>query len=121
MDDEAYGIEATVIDLGLARMETTDNDDCETHWTPFEEEIFEGEGTVLSPYATHVGSQAHPGDYQFDVYRMMRAHNGDSWEEYRPFTNVMVSPSSTARTRGPSCSPRARTRASNHSGSITSS
>ena len=31
------------------------------------------------------------GDYQFDVYRMMREYNGDSWKEYRPFTNVMVS------------------------------
>ena len=44
MDDEAHGIEATVIDLGLARMETSDGDSRETHWTPFEEEIFEGEG-----------------------------------------------------------------------------
>ncbi|TFY63228.1 hypothetical protein EVJ58_g3377 [Rhodofomes roseus] len=70
MDDESHGIEATVIDLGLARMETSDG--AETHWTPFEEEVFEGEG-----------------DYQFDVYRMMRVHNGDSWEAYRPLTNVM--------------------------------
>lgn len=30
------------------------------------------------------------GDYQFDVYRMMKEHNGQSWEDYRPFTNVMV-------------------------------
>ncbi len=30
------------------------------------------------------------GDYQFDVYRMMRTHNGDAWEDYRPLTNVMV-------------------------------
>jgi hypothetical protein len=30
------------------------------------------------------------GDYQFDVYRMMKEYNGQSWEEYRPFTNVMV-------------------------------
>ncbi|KZT71459.1 hypothetical protein DAEQUDRAFT_723969 [Daedalea quercina L-15889] len=72
MDDEAHGIEATVIDLGLARMETSGGGGSETHWTPFEEEIFEGEG-----------------DYQFDVYRMMRVHNSGSWEEYRPLTNVM--------------------------------
>ncbi|KAH9927237.1 uncharacterized protein B0H18DRAFT_1003627 [Fomitopsis serialis] len=72
MDDESHGIEATVIDLGLARMETSDSGGTETHWTPFEEEIFEGEG-----------------DYQFDVYRMMRVHNGDSWKAYRPLTNVM--------------------------------
>ncbi|PCH40873.1 hypothetical protein WOLCODRAFT_137049 [Wolfiporia cocos MD-104 SS10] len=72
MDDVAYGVEATVIDLGLARMRSTEGSGGETHWTPFDEEIFEGEG-----------------DYQFDVYRMMRSHNGDSWEEYRPLTNVM--------------------------------
>lgn len=30
------------------------------------------------------------GDYQFDVYRMMRKHVGKSWETYRPLTNVMV-------------------------------
>lgn len=32
------------------------------------------------------------GDYQFDVYRMMRKHVGKSWETYRPLTNVMVRP-----------------------------
>lgn len=93
MDDEAHGIEATVIDLGLARMETSDSGDHETHWTPFEKEVFEGEGTACHTYdrstTAHVSAL---GDYQFDVYRMMRAHNGDSWQEYRPFTNVMVSP-----------------------------
>jgi hypothetical protein len=30
------------------------------------------------------------GEYQYDIYRMMRKHNGDSWEAYRPLTNVMV-------------------------------
>lgn len=30
------------------------------------------------------------GDYQFDVYRMMREHNGGQWEEFKPFSNVMV-------------------------------
>jgi len=43
-----------------------------THWTPLEPEVFEGEG-----------------DYQFDIYRMMKEHNSDSWIEYRPLTNVM--------------------------------
>jgi hypothetical protein len=31
------------------------------------------------------------GDYQFDIYRIMREHNGGEWEGYRPLTNVMVS------------------------------
>jgi hypothetical protein len=30
------------------------------------------------------------GDYQYDVYRMMRDLNGGVWEGYQPFTNVMV-------------------------------
>ncbi|KZT05662.1 uncharacterized protein LAESUDRAFT_681253 [Laetiporus sulphureus 93-53] len=69
MDDECHGVEVTLIDLGLARMNSSDKG---VHWTPFDEEIFEGQG-----------------DYQFDVYRMMREHNGNSWREFRPFTNVM--------------------------------
>ncbi|KAG1783084.1 hypothetical protein EV702DRAFT_959390 [Suillus placidus] len=72
MDDVRFGVKTTVIDLGLSRMETTDAQGSKTYWTPFDEEIFEGEG-----------------DYQFDVYRMMKEYNGDSWEGYQPFTNVM--------------------------------
>jgi serine/threonine-protein kinase haspin len=32
------------------------------------------------------------GDYQFDIYRIMREHNGGEWEGYKPLTNVMVCP-----------------------------
>lgn len=70
MDDCSSGVITTIIDLGLSRMDASPT---ETHWALFEPEVFEGEG-----------------DYQFDIYRMMRDHNGDSWEEYRPLTNVMV-------------------------------
>ena len=73
MDDPAHGVLATVIDLGLSRMDA--GGPRGVHWTPLDPEIFEGEG-----------------DYQFDVYRMMRAHAGDGWEEFRPLTNVMVRP-----------------------------
>ncbi|KAG0709841.1 hypothetical protein DFH29DRAFT_820330 [Suillus ampliporus] len=72
MDDVRFGVEATIIDLGLSRMETTAGQGSKTYWTPFDEEIFQGEG-----------------DYQFDVYRMMKEYNGHSWESYQPFTNVM--------------------------------
>jgi serine/threonine-protein kinase haspin len=44
MDDVRFGVKATVIDLGLSRMETTDTRGSKTYWTPFDEEIFEGEG-----------------------------------------------------------------------------
>lgn len=71
MDDYSSGVIATIIDLGLSRMDASPT---EVHWTPFEPEVFEGEG-----------------DYQFDIYRMMRDHNGSSWREYKPLTNVMVS------------------------------
>lgn len=74
-DDPSHGVQATIIDLGLARLDriAADAGGEETYWTPLAEEIFEGEG-----------------DYQYDVYRMMRKHNGDEWREYKPLTNVMV-------------------------------
>ena len=74
MDDPDSGVLVTIIDLGLSRMDSHDGVGGSVHWTPFDEETFEGEG-----------------DYQFDVYRLMRLHNGDEWEEFRPLTNVMVS------------------------------
>ncbi|KAM5535495.1 hypothetical protein V8D89_010832 [Ganoderma adspersum] len=72
MDDPDHGVLVTVIDLGLSRMDSHDGYGANVHWTPFDEEIFEGEG-----------------DYQFDVYRMMRTHNSDRWADFRPLTNVM--------------------------------
>jgi len=32
------------------------------------------------------------GDYQFDIYRLMRKHNGGRWADFRPLSNVMVRP-----------------------------
>ncbi|TFK55565.1 hypothetical protein OE88DRAFT_1765645 [Heliocybe sulcata] len=72
MDSPAHGVAVTIIDLGLSRMDAGDRQGAQTHWTPFEEETFEGEG-----------------DYQFDIYRMMRAHIGTAWTAFRPLTNVM--------------------------------
>ncbi|KAJ6628927.1 hypothetical protein B0H10DRAFT_1989870 [Mycena sp. CBHHK59/15] len=73
MDDPTHGVRATLIDLGLSRMDAGDGCGGEmVHWTPFEEEIFMGEG-----------------DYQFDIYRFMRALNGNNWEAFNPLTNAM--------------------------------
>ncbi|KAF9247407.1 hypothetical protein BU15DRAFT_39302 [Melanogaster broomeanus] len=72
MDDTRFGLKATIIDLGLSRMDAADSHGSKTYWTPFDDEIFEGEG-----------------DYQYDVYRMMREVNGGVWDRYQPFTNVM--------------------------------
>ncbi|KAJ7780955.1 other/Haspin protein kinase [Mycena metata] len=73
MDDPVHGVRATLIDLGLSRMDAGDGSGGEmVHWTPFEDEIFMGEG-----------------DYQFDIYRYMRAHNGGDWEAFNPLTNAL--------------------------------
>lgn len=46
MDDLGHGVQATVIDLGLSRMDAGDGDKgVEVHWTPFDDEVFMGEGT----------------------------------------------------------------------------
>ena len=45
MDDLSHGVEATIIDLGLSRMDAGDGG-CgdNVHWTPFDQEVFMGEG-----------------------------------------------------------------------------
>lgn len=73
MDDQDHGVEVTIIDLGLSRMDAGDGSNgTKVQWTPIDDEVFMGEG-----------------DYQFDVYRMMRDHSGGEWEGYHPLTNVM--------------------------------
>ncbi|KAL4076180.1 hypothetical protein J3A83DRAFT_4225444 [Scleroderma citrinum] len=72
MDDPHSGVKITIIDLGLSRMDATDCRGRMAYWTPFDEDIFEGEG-----------------DYQYEIYRMMRVLNYGAWDEYQPFTNVM--------------------------------
>lgn len=48
MDDLSHGVEATIIDLGLSRMDAGDGG-CgdNVHWTPFDEEVFMGEGRFI--------------------------------------------------------------------------
>ncbi|KAG7097200.1 hypothetical protein E1B28_004571 [Marasmius oreades] len=73
MDDPLHGIRVTLIDLGLARMDAGDGAGGEmVHWTPFDDELFMGQG-----------------DYQFDVYRLMKEQHRDHWEAFNPLTNVM--------------------------------
>ncbi|KAF9263705.1 hypothetical protein L218DRAFT_822201, partial [Marasmius fiardii PR-910] len=73
MDDSAHGIRVTVIDLGLARMDAGDGTGGEiVHWTPLDDEVFMGQG-----------------DYQFDVYRLMKEQHRNHWEAFNPLTNVM--------------------------------
>lgn len=51
--------------------------------------ILELFGAVVN-LPNHTFYASYSGDYQFDIYRMMRQHNGDVWDKFRPFTNVMV-------------------------------
>ncbi|KAG8896705.1 hypothetical protein FRC00_005427 [Tulasnella sp. 408] len=67
--EESGGVSSTIIDFGLSRMVSASGKSLST---TFESEIFDGKG-----------------DYQFDIYRMMKAHIGDDWGEFRPLTNVM--------------------------------
>ncbi len=90
MDDRSHGVEVTLIDLGLSRMDAGDGSGGEmVHWTPFEEEVFEGEG-LSGVYVPISLSYCELGDYQFDIYRMMRDQNGGDWESFKPLSNVMV-------------------------------
>jgi serine/threonine-protein kinase haspin len=92
MDHPSHGVTATIIDLGLARMEARDGSSSIVHWTQFDELIFEGEGKgqLLTTIETSVRRQS-AGEYQFDVYRMMRhVFDNGIWDQYRPLTNVMV-------------------------------
>ncbi|KAG6378640.1 hypothetical protein JVT61DRAFT_12910 [Boletus reticuloceps] len=72
MDDTRFGVKVTIIDLGLSRMSAADGRGSKIYWTPFEDEIFEGKG-----------------DYQYDIYRMMRDLIGGTWKSFHPMTNVM--------------------------------
>lgn len=93
MDDKGHGVKATVIDLGLSRMDAGDGQHgAKVHWTPFDEEIFMGEGRMSHAVDDGMGSWHSTGDYQFDVYRYMRDYNRDDWEDFKPMTNVMVGP-----------------------------
>lgn len=79
---------ATIIDLGLSRMKDADG---RIYYTTFEPEIFEGQGTHLRNAADYKLKQITSlGDYQFDVYRLMRDTHGTDWENFKPLTNVMV-------------------------------
>ena len=80
MDDLSHGVQSTIIDLGLARIDPEGQGDDTAFWTPFTDDIFEGEG-----------------DYKYDIYRMMREGNNNKWESFNPITNIMVRHLMTSR------------------------
>jgi len=70
-DPSFQGLKATIIDFGLSRMSVREHSP-QSQYTEFDEVIFDGKG-----------------DYQFEVYRMMKRHNDNDWRKYSPLTNVM--------------------------------
>lgn len=55
MDDLDHGVQVTIIDLGLSRMDAGDGSDGQrVQWTPFDDEIFMGEGTWLNDRAKQI-------------------------------------------------------------------
>ncbi|KAI3353200.1 hypothetical protein L3Q82_019760 [Scortum barcoo] len=67
---ENKGVLVRIIDYSLSRLEIDDlTVSCDISK---DEELFMGQG-----------------DYQFDIYRLMRQENGNNWSNYHPHTNVL--------------------------------
>jgi len=64
------GMEVRLIDFTLSRLE-------------------KGECVVFSNLSEDESLFQGQGDYQFDVYRMMRKDNGNRWHEFNPRSNVL--------------------------------
>lgn len=58
MDDPRFGVKVTIIDLGLSRMSATAAQGHKTYWTPFDDEIFEGEGELVSRFSQGAAANA---------------------------------------------------------------
>ncbi|CAN9510405.1 unnamed protein product [Ophioblennius macclurei] len=67
---ETKGVLVRIIDYSLSRLEIDDlTVSCDIS---NDEALFMGQG-----------------DYQFDIYRLMRQENGNNWSDYHPHTNVL--------------------------------
>ena len=71
---EPEGVHTTIIDFSLSRAEV--RGDVIYNNLAEDPSIFEANG------------REHGGDYQFDIYRKMKAANTNSWAEFRPESNV---------------------------------
>ncbi|XP_018330958.1 putative serine/threonine-protein kinase haspin homolog [Agrilus planipennis] len=67
---ETYGVEASIIDFTLSRI--TKSNCC----------IFTDVSNDLELFTAE-------GDYQFEIYRLMKKRNGNEWEHFEPYTNVL--------------------------------
>jgi len=65
-----FGVKATIIDYTLSRL--VYKDQCLFQDLAADPELFEA-----------------TGDYQYDIYRLMRTNTDNCWEVYEPFTNIL--------------------------------
>ncbi|KAK2166495.1 hypothetical protein LSH36_38g00015, partial [Paralvinella palmiformis] len=67
---ESHGVKVAIIDFTLSRLH---KDGC----------------SVFTDLSTDLTLFEGRGDYQFDVYRLMKETNGNNWEAFEPFTNIL--------------------------------
>ncbi|XP_044261910.1 uncharacterized protein LOC123009571 [Tribolium madens] len=67
---ETNGIEATIIDFTLSRIE------------------FEGV-VIFNDLSLDNDLFVAKGDYQFEIYRLMQKANGNMWQQFQPYTNIL--------------------------------
>ena len=72
---DTEGVTTNIIDFSLSRLTTNGIT------------IFSDKTTDPTLF-TAKGKEKPGGDYQFDIYRMMKAHNKEDWEEFSPKTNI---------------------------------
>ncbi|KAF7259471.1 hypothetical protein EG68_02897 [Paragonimus skrjabini miyazakii] len=66
----SFGCSVVIIDFTLSRLE-------------------QNNGLVYVNLSADPALFESKGDYQFDIYRLMRSHNGDRWDLFSPKTNLM--------------------------------
>ncbi|ESO85044.1 hypothetical protein LOTGIDRAFT_130985, partial [Lottia gigantea] len=66
---ETNGVHIFIIDFTMSRLK---KDGVIIHCNLADDKtLFEGEG-----------------DYQFDIYRLMKEHNGNKWDDFKPYSNI---------------------------------
>jgi len=72
---DTEGVTTNIIDFSLSRLTT-------------EGVTIFSDKTTDPTLFTAKGKDKPGGDYQFDIYRMMKAHNKEDWESFSPKTNI---------------------------------
>ena len=72
---DTEGVTTNIIDFSLSRLTT-------------EGVTIFSDKTTDPTLFTAKGKDKPGGDYQFDIYRMMKAHNKEDWERFSPKTNI---------------------------------